>query len=124
MLKKRDIYLLIILFIIGVLISSYIYLPKQKKGSYLEIKVNGTIKETYPLSVDLTTLRTIGAWILLRLIRPKTRCHSKHGHQCQHADPERRFSVFQHVTNTRFGIAFSKRERARKAALFYGKRKQ
>ncbi len=60
MLKKRDILLLILLLVIGLLISFYIYFPKRQKGAYLEIKINGTVTETYPLNTDIITRIDIG----------------------------------------------------------------
>lgn len=58
MLKKKDVIFLFLLFIIGVILTLIIYIPKSPTGSTVQVQVNGNIIATYRLGED--TLVPIG----------------------------------------------------------------
>ncbi len=48
--KKADWIILSILVFIGILMSLFIYMPRQQDGSYVEIRIDGIVSATYSLT--------------------------------------------------------------------------
>lgn len=50
MLKKIDVFILSILFILGLLLTGLIYFPKSSVGSHVVIRENGIVRQMLPLT--------------------------------------------------------------------------
>lgn len=48
--RKLDIFLLTSLVLLGIFISIYIYFPQTESGTYVQVRVDGKVIATYPLS--------------------------------------------------------------------------
>lgn len=52
--KRTDIVLLLFLIIFGIGLSICVYLPHTDSGNYVEVRINGETRQTYPLSLNRT----------------------------------------------------------------------
>lgn len=50
---RMDIFLLAGLLIVGLLLAGFVYLPHGENGSVVEVRVNGKVTATYPLSSNI-----------------------------------------------------------------------
>lgn len=54
MLSKKDIFILCLLFLGGVLLTAAIYLPNKKAGNEVSVSVDGKVSATYSLDKNAT----------------------------------------------------------------------
>lgn len=52
--RKTDLIFVAVLFLFGICLSIMIYLPRTVSGNYVEIRVDGNVLFTRPLSTDCT----------------------------------------------------------------------
>lgn len=58
-LKRSDIIFTTALVLLGILLSILVYLPRSSSGAYLEVRVDGSVLQTWPLSENRTeTIQT------------------------------------------------------------------
>lgn len=70
--KKPDLIFIIILCLTGILLSTLIHLPRSGSGNYVEIRSDGKVLHTYPLSTDRTEHIRTGYGVNIFYIKEKT----------------------------------------------------